>query len=140
MFNYKRLTFIFLLLSMTLVVTDSSLERQARKALLSLGNVVVEEGSEVTGQAPGSILDTFEAGRLNLAKFFDTQADTMNEKAHKSKNFLGILFSILEYLFLGLKYLASYVITFYPFVIYLFYIFFTSRFFKKDEFGYYDGY
>jgi hypothetical protein len=63
----------------------------------------------------------------------------MLRRADQSTDYLGMAFTIASYIILIFKYIASYIITFYPFIIFLFYMFFTSRFFKKDEFGY-DGF
>lgn len=138
MLNYKRLTFIFIFLSFLLTVTDTQMERQARKSLLSLMNIVVEEGSVVGETAPSSFLDSMEAGRISLYNFLDNQANTMEEKSKNNKGFLVFIFSILSYLFDSLKFICGYVITFYPFILVLLYFFFTSRFFKRDN--YYDNY
>ena len=51
MFNYKRLTFIFILISFLLVITDTTAEKQVRKSLLSLANIVVEESTDVGNTA-----------------------------------------------------------------------------------------
>jgi len=142
MFNYKRLTFVFILLSFLLTVSDTAMEKQAKKSLLSFVNIVVEEGSEVGESAPASFLDSMENGRIGLYNFFDRQADTMNDKSKTAKSFLAALFSILYYLFEFFKFLSGYVITFYPVLILLLYLFFTSRFFRRNDYydGYYGGY
>jgi predicted PurR-regulated permease PerM len=138
MFNYKRLTFIFILLSLLLTVSDTAMEKQAKKSLLSFVNIVVEEGSEVGENAPGSFLDSMESGRISLYNFLDRQANTMSDKSKNAKNFFAAIFSILYYLFVFMKFLCGYVITFYPSIIFLLYLFFTSRFFKRND--YYDSY
>jgi len=135
MFNYKRLTFLLLLLCFILTITDSQLERQARRSLLSLVNIVVEEGSTVSETAPSSFLDSMETGRINLYNFFNKQDDVLGAKVDASKGILSVFFGIAYYVILLVKFLTAYVITFYPFVILMFYLFFTSPFFRKDEFG-----
>ena len=134
MFNYKRLTFLLLLLCFILTITDSQLERQARRSLLSLVNIVVEEGSTVSETAPSSFLDSMETGRINLYNFFNKQDDVLGAKVDASKGILSVFFGIAYYAILLVKFLTAYVITFYPFVILMFYLFFTSPFFRKNEF------
>lgn len=138
MFNYKRLTFIFIFLSFLLTVSDSVVEKQAKKGLLSFVNIVVEEGVEVGENAPSSFLESMEHGRISLYNFLDKQSDFMKNKSVTSKNLLSTIFIILSYLFEFLKFFCGYVITFYPAIITLLYFFFTSRFFKRND--YYDGY
>jgi hypothetical protein len=138
MFNYKRLTFILIFLSFLLTITDSTAEKQARKSLLSLVNIIVDESSTVSETAPSSFLDSLETGRLNLYNYLDKQEDFIDAKSKSSKSPLSILFSIVYYIIIFLKFITNYVITFYPFIVFLLFMFFTSRFFKKDEFGYGD--
>lgn len=138
MFNYKRLTFIFLFTTVFLLSTDTQMERQIRKSLLSLFDIVVEEGSQVTDTAPSSFLDTTENTRIGTYNFLAKESATLSQKANTSKGILSFLLNICSYVLLLLKFIANYIITFYPFIIFLFYMFFTSRFFKKDEFGYND--
>ncbi len=135
MFNYKRLTFILLLVSFLLIITDSAMERQARRSLLSLANIVVEEGSSVTETAPSSFLDILETGRLGIYSFLDRQDDAISTKADMSSGYLSVLLTIAYYIILVIKFICGYVITFYPFLILFLYLFLTSRIFKKDEFG-----
>lgn len=135
MFNYKRLTFILLLVSFLLIITDSAMERQARRSLLSLANIVVEEGSSVTETAPSSFLDILETGRLGIYSFLDRQDDAIGTKADMSSGYLSVLLTIAYYIILVIKFICGYVITFYPFLILFLYLFLTSRIFKKDEFG-----
>jgi predicted PurR-regulated permease PerM len=139
MFNYKRLTFIFLFISIFLLVTETQLERQSRKRLLSLFNIAVNESAQVTDTAPSSFIDTTENIRTTIRDFLSDQGKDMLRRADQSTDYLGMAFTIASYIILIFKYIASYIITFYPFIIFLFYMFFTSRFFKKDEFGY-DGF
>lgn len=134
MFNYNRLTFIFILLSLILIVTDSSLERQARKSLLSLVNIVVEESNTVGETAPSSFLDTLETSRIGLYNIFDKQEDNIGNRMDLSSGLVTFLLGIVYYLILILKFICNYVITFYPFVILLLYLFLTSPVFKKNEF------
>ena len=138
MFNYKRLTFIFILLSFLLTVSDTQIEKQAKKSLLSFVNIVVEEGSEVSENAPGSFLDSMESGRASLYNFLDRQGDEMSAKAKGAKSVLSTIFTVLSFLFELLKFVCGYVITFYPAILALLYLFFTSRFFRRND--YYDGY
>jgi hypothetical protein len=138
MLNYKRLTFIFLLTSFLLTVSDTAIEKQAKKSLLSFVNIVVEEGSEVGENAPGSFLDSLESGRLSLYNLLSHQSENMSGKARLKTGFISGLFTLLFYLFEFLKFVCGYVITFYPVMIFVLYLFFTSRFFKRND--YYDGY
>jgi hypothetical protein len=138
MFNYKRLTFIFILLSFLLTISDTQMEKQVKKSLLSFVNIVVEEGSEVGENAPGSFLDSLESGRMTLSNFFGKQESFFAGKALSSKGFLAVVYSVLKYLFGLIELLSSYVITFYPAILLLLYAFFTSRLFRRDD--YYDSY
>ena len=54
------------------------------------------------------------------------------------KGIISFLLSVCSYILVLLKFIASYIITFYPFIIFMFYMFLTSRFFKRDDFGYND--
>jgi hypothetical protein len=105
---------------------------------LSLVNIIVDESSTVSETAPSSFLDSLETGRINLYNYLDKEEDVINAKSETSKSPLSILFSIVYYIIVFLKFIANYVITFYPFIAFLIFMFFTSRFFKKDEFGYGD--
>lgn len=138
MFNYKRLTFVFIFISFLLTVTDSSLEKQARRALLSLVNIVVEEGSDVSSTAPSSFLDNMESGRLGLYNFLDKQGNTVNLKSMEKKGFVSGLLTVVYFLIQFLKFICNYVITFYPVLILIFYMFLTSRLFRRND--YYENY
>ena len=138
MFNYKRLAFIFFLTTFFLLSTETQMESAARRGLLSLFNIVVDESSQVSQTAPSSFLDTLENTRISFYDFLNKETSNLNQKIILSKGFLSVLLSVAYYLVLFLKFIASFVITFYPFVIFLLYMFFSSRFFKKDEFGYND--
>lgn len=111
------------------------MERQARRSLLSLANIVVEEGSVVSETAPSSFLDILETGRLGIYSFLDRQDDVIDMKANSSSGTVSILLTIAYYIILAIKFICGYVITFYPFIILFLYLFLTSRIFKKDEFG-----
>lgn len=136
MFNYKRLTFIFLFTTVFLLATDTLVEKQLRKNLLSLFDIVVEEGSQVSDSAPRSFIDTIEDTRIATYNFLNHFGNQLTEKASESKGILSLLLNIFAYFILLLKFIANYVITFYPFLVFILYFFFTSRFFRKDEFGY----
>ncbi len=136
MFNYKRLTFIFLFTTLFFLSTDTLMERQLRKNLLSLFDIVVEEGSQVSDSAPRSFIDTIEDTRIATYNFLNHSGNQLTEKAAENKGILSLLLNIFAYLILLFKFIANYVITFYPFIIFLLYFFFTSRFFRKDDFGY----
>ncbi len=136
MFNYKRLTFIFALLTIFLLATDTSIEKQLRKSLLSLFDIVVEEGSQVSDSAPSSFIDVVEDTRIGTYNFLNSSGNQLTSKTSSSKGVVSLFLNIFAYIVLLLKFIANYVITFYPFIIFLLYFFFTSRFFKKDEFGY----
>ncbi len=138
MFNYKRLTFVFLLISVILTISDTGLERQARKSLLSLVNIVTEEGSQVTETAPSTFLDSLENVRIGGYNFFERQDDLLVLKLQRTNGAASVLWTITDYIVLLFRFLCSYVITFYPFMIFLLYMFFTSRFFRKND--YYGGY
>ncbi len=138
MFNYKRLTFILLFLTIFLLATDTLTERQLRKSLLSFFDIVVEEGSQVTDSAPSSFLEIAENTRTSTYNFLNKSAISLDTRADSNKGILSLLLTLSAYILFLFKYIASYVITFYPFVIALAYFFLTSRFFKKDEFGYND--
>ncbi len=135
MFNYKRLTFIFLFLSLILLSTDSQIEKQSRKSLLSFFDIVVEEGSQVTDTAPSSFIDTVESSRIGIYNFLGREGTNLSNKAASNKGIVSILLTIASYITLAFKFITSYVITFYPFIIFILYMFFSSRFFKRDEFG-----
>ncbi len=139
MFNYKRLTFIFILISFLLVITDTTVEKQVRKSLLSLANIVVEESTDVGNTAPASFLDSMETGRVAFANFLDTQGNNAIFKSKEKTGVLSIIFSFLSYLAQFLEFICSYVITFYPMLILLLYFFLTSRLFRRnDPYGYGD--
>lgn len=138
MFNYKRLTFIFIFLSIALIVSESDLEKQARKGILSFVNIVVVEGSDVSSTAPSSFLDSMELGRLNLSNYLSEQSKIVDKKSQEKSGFISILFNILYYIIIFLKFITNYVITFYPAIILTLYLFFTSRIFKKNDYGYGD--
>lgn len=133
MLNYKRLTFIFIFTTIFLLATDTQSERQMRRGLLSFFNIVTEESTQVGQTAPSSFLDTLEDMRIGTYNFLSHQGQNINDKLEKSKGILSFGLSIGFYLVLFLKFIANYVITFYPFVVFLLYIFFTSRIFKKDD-------
>lgn len=136
MFNYKRLTFVFLFLTIFLLATDTSMEKQIRRSLLSFFDIVVEESGQVSGTAPSSFLDTLEEARIGSYNFLNKQNQALTEKISATSGPITLAFTIANYLILFFKFIANYVITFYPALIFLIYIFLTSRFFKKDEFGY----
>lgn len=134
--NYKRLTFIFLFLTILLIATDSVAEKQARISLLSLFNVVVEEGSQVSDSAPTSILETFESARNGIHEFLATSGQSLNQKASENTGALSFALNVSTYIIYFFKFISNYVITFYPFIMFILYLFLTSPIFKKDEFGY----
>ena len=134
MFNYKRLAFIFIILSFLLIISDSTAEKQARKGLLSLVNIVVEEGSDVSSTAPSSFLDSMESGRIGLYNFLDKQAFVVDVKSREKKGFLSGLFTVLYFIIQFLKFISNYIITFYPVVLILIYSLLTSRLFKRNDY------
>ena len=136
MFNYKRLTFILLFITVFLLSTDTQAERQMRKSLLSLFDIVVEESSQVSDSAPSSFLETCENTRMAIYSFLQHSGNDLEEKSEKNKGIFSFGLTIAAYIVLMFKFLSAYVITFYPFIILIFYFFFTSPFFKKDDFGY----
>ena len=135
MFNYKRLAFIFLFTTVLLIITDTQAEHQARRGLLSLVDIAVEESSQVSETAPSSFLDTLETGRINLYNFLNKENTQLGEKVDKSKGVIFVFLSIAYYIILLAKFICNYVITFYPFTILILYLFLTSSIFKKDDFG-----
>lgn len=136
MFNYKRLTFVFVFMSVFLLATDTQMEKQLRRNLLSLFDIVVEEGSQVGETAPSSFLDTLESSRIGTYNFLNNQGKTLAIQSESKKGIVSAALSIVYYIVTFLKFLTSYIITFYPAVIFLIYMFLTSRFFRRDEFGY----
>ena len=127
-------------LTIFLLATDTQMERQIRRSLLSLFDIVVEESGQVTDTAPSSFLDTLENTRVGIYNFLNHENQTLAAKVNSNKGAISLALSIANYLVLFFKFITNYVITFYPVVIFLLYLFFTSRFFKKDEFGYSDNY
>lgn len=136
MFNYKRLSFLFFFLTIFLLATDTQTERQVRRSLLSLFNIVVEESGQVSDTAPTTFFQTLENIRVGTYNFLATSSNDLNRKSQSSKGILSILLNLATYIVLFLKFIAGFVITFYPFVIFLLYSFLTSRVFKRDDFGY----
>ncbi len=136
MLNYKRLTFIFVFLTVLLLASDTQMERQLRKNLLSLFDIVVEEGSQVSDSAPSSFIEAAENTRVSTYNFLNKNSANLDSKADNSKGLISLLLTISAYVLFLLKFIAKYVITFYPFIVLIVYFFLTSRFFKRDEFGY----
>lgn len=135
MFESKRLAIFFFILTMFLLATDTQAERQIRKSLLSFFDIVVEEGGQVSDTAPTSFLQTVESARVSTYNFLSHSGDFLNDKANSSTGVVSFLMVICTYLIYILKFIANYIITFYPFVIFLLYLFFTANIFKKDEFS-----
>lgn len=136
MLDYKRLTFILLFLCIFLIATDTPIERQAQKSLDSFFNIAVTESGQVSDTAPSSFIDTLEGIRIGTYNFLHREKIDLDKKSVETKGFLSFLIVVGIYVIDFLKFIANFVITFYPFVIFLLYMFFTSRIFKKDEFGY----
>jgi len=136
MFNYKRFTFILLFLTVFLLASDTLAERQLRKSLLSFFDIVVEEGGQVSDSAPSSFLEVAENTRMSTYNFLNTGAQSLDKRADENRGIISLLLTIGAYILFVLQYISKYIITFYPFIILIFYFFFTSRFFKKDDFGY----
>jgi hypothetical protein len=135
MFNYKRLTFLLLFITVFLLATDTQAERQLRKSLLSFFDIVVEESTQVSDSAPSSFIETCENARLAIYGFLDQSADQLEARSLKNKGIISMLLTLAAYIVLIFKFIASFVITFYPSVILLLFLFFTSKFFKRDDFG-----
>lgn len=123
-------------MSVFLLATDTQMEKQLRRNLLSLFDIVVEEGSQVGETAPSSFLDTLESSRIGTYNFLNNQGKTLAIQSESKKGIVSAALSIVYYIVTFLKFLTSYIITFYPAVIFLIYMFLTSRFFRRDEFGY----
>jgi hypothetical protein len=132
--NYKQLAFLFFFTTIMLLATDSQIERQSRKSLLSFFDIVVEEGSQVSDSAPSTLLDTVESARITIASFLGESAQALESKANSNKGIMSLLLTICAYITYFLKFISNYIITFYPFVIFIFYIVFSSNFFKRNEF------
>lgn len=133
MFDYKRFSFILLLLIVFLIATDTSLEKQARKSSLSFFNIVLDESSTVSETAPSSVLDTLETGRMSAYNYLNKQDDKMDLNSRTTSGVLSIAYLIAYYVILFLKFICNYVITFYPFIIFLLYAFLTSRIFRRED-------
>lgn len=141
MFNYKRLTFIFIFISIFLLVTETKMEHDIRKKLLSLFDIAVNESSQVSDTAPSSLIDTAENLRVSIKDYLSKEGAYVSEKADRDNSYLGIILEAAAYTILLFKYISSYIITFYPFVIFVMYLFFTSSFFgRKDDFPVFDDY
>lgn len=136
MVDYKRLTFVFLFIALFLLVTETKIEKDTRKKLLSLFDIAVNESSEVGSTAPTSFLDTTENIRVGIKEYLAKEGTNMEKKGEGDNTYMGMLYLTASYIILFFKYISSFVITFYPFAVFLLYLFFTSAFFKKkDEFG-----
>jgi hypothetical protein len=98
----------------------------------------VEEGSQVGETAPSSFLDSVENARFSINTIISKQAMNVGVKLESSRGLMDVLLTVSYYLLVFLKFLTNYVITFYPTLLLLLYMFFTSRFFKKEDYGYQD--
>lgn len=123
-------------LTVFLLASDTLAERQLRKSLLSFFDIVVEEGGQVSDSAPSSFLEVAENTRMSTYNFLNTGAQSLDKRADENRGIISLLLTIGAYILFVLQYISKYIITFYPFIILIFYFFFTSRFFKKDDFGY----
>jgi hypothetical protein len=131
MLNSRQITFLLFVLLGFFVLTDSSFEKSLKTKLWSFWGTTVSESTEIGSTAPSSIVEAIESGRISFVDFVASQNGNVLEKIKTSKGPMGIALYILSIILQLIKFLASFVIIFYPIILIMFYFLFTSSLFRN---------
>jgi hypothetical protein len=129
--NYKRISFLLGLISLSLIATDSNVEKTLQKSLLSLFNIGMAESSELSATAPTSLLNIFENVRNGLIDNISEGMNFLVNMQASNESPVSTLYWILGLFLTLFKFLVSYIFIFYPLIILIFYFLFTSRLFRS---------
>lgn len=131
MLNTRQITFFLFILLGFFILTDSTFEKSLKTRLWSFWGTTVSESSEIGSTAPNSIIDIIESGRVSFVDFVASQNGNVLEKLKTTQGPVSIALYILSIILQLIKFLASFVIIFYPIVVIVLYFFFTSRLFRN---------
>jgi hypothetical protein len=118
-------------------MTDTGFEKETKRSLWGLFNVTVEEGTDLSANAPTNMLNIFENGRVGLYNILYKQSENLKNMSVLANGPLSNVWYVVSLFLSLLGFATGYVIIFYPIIIILLYYFFTSRLFRpKYDFDY----
>jgi hypothetical protein len=132
--NYKKISLVLFILVIFLILTDSSFEKYSRKSLSNLFNITIEEGENISSNAPETFFGFLEDSRNYSVNFLDKQANNFEVLKNSEKSFLSWFFLLISLFFSLLGFLFGYIIIFYPLLILIIYFIWTSRIFRRNDF------
>ncbi len=133
--NYKKISFLFAIIAIFLLLTDSREERISRNSLLSLVNIKTTEDAKINTKVERSFFEILESGRVSTSKFLTEQSTFIDKNAKGSEGLINYAWKLAYYIIYLLQGAAAYSIIFYPSIMVLFFFLWTSRF-LKDSYSY----